>query len=59
MIVRYVKAHDEQVGNEREDKLVKMGAELRRKLLKREWGGDMVIGEAMGDYWSNRSSKSS
>ena len=57
--VRYVKAHDGQAGNERADKLAKMGAELRKKLLEREWGGDTAIGEAMGDYWSNRSSKSS
>ena len=58
LIIRYVKAHDGQSGHERADALMKKGAELRLKLLEREWG-PTGIGEAMGDYWENRKSESS
>ena len=52
--VRYVKAHNGEEGNERADALTKMGADLRRKLSVRHGPDDDWIGEAMGDYWSNR-----
>ena len=52
--VRYVKAHNGEEGNERADTLAKLGADLRRKLSKRQGPDYDWIGEAMGDYWSNR-----
>ncbi len=58
MTIRYVKAHDGQAGNnERADELEKRGAELRGKLLDREWG-PRGIEEAIGyyRYWVNRKS---
>ena len=52
--MRYVKAHNGEEGNERADRLTKLGSDLRRKLSVRQGPDYDWIGEAMGDYWSNR-----
>ena len=54
MTVTHVKAHVGVFGNERENELMKAGTDLRRKLSVRHGPDYDWIGEAMGDYWSNR-----
>ena len=51
--IRYVKAHDGSVGNERADALAKLGAALRFKLMNRQGPHDWFK-KALAQYWGNR-----
>ena len=53
MGVLHVKAHAGTEGNERADKLVKKGDELRFKLMIEEAPGGWFKG-ALEQYWGNR-----
>ena len=52
--VMHVKAHDGDVGNERADKLAKLGSKLRFKLMQDQASSPNWFKKSLYKYWNNR-----